>query len=316
MTMIEWRPEVLPFIILFFGAALEYLINWPERSHPTTLLRIAAIAIGKKVLPKSPDSVAQHRISGILAIFVLCFPLLLITVFVLVFAEYSFFFDALFLMIALRYQPVTRRARQIGLWLKQGKKQLARDQLKHMVLRQTDSLTELGLSKACIEAVLLRYCYQYTTVLFWYLLAGGVGALLYRFLYEMSQAWNIKQAAYRHFGRPVSWLCFYLQWIPVRLTAVLLMLVVNLKNAFRAIRGLKGGVSAHTLLLAICGGAIGIQLGGPAIYNGTKVRLPKCGGPRRAESGDIALALRIVQHGQIALLALLWLIMAIVYALA
>lgn len=287
LTQIAESP-LLPFGMLVLVMVLEKLIQWPAQAHPLTLLSSMSLTMAAKVHKDPHSSVGQQRISGILAIIVLSLPIAFIVSTVLMFAEFVFFFDGLLLLISLRFQPVMTSAKKVEQALQSQKKALARYQISRITLRETEALSELGICKATIETLLLRFCYQYMSVIFWFLLGGGIAALLYRFVYEMSHTWNIKLDKYQHFGRPVSWMSLILQWVPVRLTAFLFVIAVNISHAMAAIKKQKGNASTHTLLLTLLGGALNVELGGPAFYNKRKIRLPKCGGTRSVEISDIA----------------------------
>jgi len=309
LTELSQSP-LLPIGMLVSVMLLEKLLNWPAQAHPLTLLNSMAITMAAKVHSDPKSAVSQQRISGILAIVVLSLPIAFIVGAVLTFAEFGFFFDGLLLLIALHFQPVLDGSKKIEGALKNHKKALARYQLSRFTLRESESLSELGICKAAIETLLLRFCYQYMSVIFWFFIGGGIAALLYRFVYEMSHTWNIKLDKYQHFGRPVSWLSLLLQWIPVRLTAILFIVAVNISNAFKAIKKQKGNASTHTFLLTFMGGALNVELGGPAYYNRRKIRLPKCGGTRTVELSDIAKARLAIYQTQGLFIALMALVMA------
>lgn len=281
------HPALTPVWTILIVTTIEKWLNWPEKAHPLTLLRILAHNMASKVHPDQRRPESQQKVSGTLAIVVLSIPLLVIASALILFAEYSAFFDGLMLLIALQFQPVIKGVQRVEKALQQNKKMLARNLLSKWVLRETSQLSQLGIIKTSIETLLLRFSYQYISVLFWFLVAGGIGALTYRFFYEMSQVWNIKQKRFRHFGRPVSWLSFAMQWLPVRLNALCFLLAVNVKQGLQGLWINKKNVSSHTLLLSAKGGALDINLGGPAFYDTQKIRLPKCGGNRDPQLLDI-----------------------------
>ncbi len=62
-------------------------------------------------------------------------------------------------------------------------------------------MSAIGLTKACIETLSLRFAKQWFSVLFWFMLGGGIAALSYRLLQELQQCWNPKLTQFQHFGR-------------------------------------------------------------------------------------------------------------------
>ena len=290
-------PESLPLIlspvfqpvwVMFLAMAIERLWHWPDTYHPLSFARLLATNMARKVNKSSENSRIQQLISGSLAIIVLLLPLVLILVIFTTMAEFPLFFDGFLLLIALQFSPLLSRHKKIADAIKGDKKALARNMLNPIVLRETDKLSPMGIAKASIESLLLRFGYQYCSVLFWYLVAGGTGALAYRLIYEFSQVWNTKLARFRYFGKPAAGLVLLFSWLPVRISAWCFAIGQNLGGAFKGLRRLSGKVSQHQVLLALNGGALSIELGGPAYYEGKKVRLMKVGGQREIRFDDMA----------------------------
>ena len=270
-----------PLWILFLVVMLERFLPWPDKIHPLTLVRLLATNMARKVHSDSTASVYQQKISGSLAVLVLVLPVMIIFATLITLAEFPQFFEALLLLIALQFQNVIKTYRALTRALKKEQKALARNLLSAMVLRQTDKLSPLGVAKAAIESLLLRFNYQFGTVIFWFLLAGGLGAFCYRLLFELSQCWNTKLERFQHFGQPAARLTALLAWFPSRVTAYCLALVENISGAFKARNFLQKGDNSHFKLLALKGGALSIELGGPVYYQDVKRRFKKVGGPRQ-----------------------------------
>ncbi|MDF2178506.1 cobalamin biosynthesis protein [Aliiglaciecola sp. CAU 1673] len=309
------HPILHTLWIVLLVVLVEKLWVWPDKYHPLSFFRLLASRMADKVHPGLNHTPYQQRLSGSLAPLVLLTPILVCIGLFIGLAEYPQFFDALLLYIAIRFQPVPKAMRHVQSALAVNKKALARDKSRALLLRETELLTSMGLSKAVVESAVKRFLYQFCTPLFWFLLLGGVGALAYRLLYEFSQVWNIKQRRFVHFGAPISWLCRVFQWLPVRLGLLTLMAAENLTGAIRARKRLAKGVGQQTRLLAYAGGALGIELGGPAIYDGVKRRWPKCGGLREARVEDIARARHSLLRAQAIMLTLLLLGYAFYFAM-
>lgn len=269
-------PVLMSAAILFTVVLAELNIKWGDKSHPLTLFRLIARALGNKVAQQSRSS-SQQRTAGLLSILVLMSPIAVISITLKWFAEYDWFFDAFFLFIALSFQTVNRKCHQINQLLKQDKRAFARNILSTLVLRETSNLSKTGIIKASMETRILRFHYQYLSVIFWYLIGGGVGALIYRCLYELSQEWNLKDTRFANFGKSSAWLMFVLQWLPVRISALFFISTLGLSGSLKAVKKLGGKFSSHSLILAVYAGALKCELGGPAFYGNKKVRLPKCG---------------------------------------
>lgn len=314
-SILLFHPLVQPVWIMLIVMLVERMVNWPDKYHPLSFFRIIARGMDKKVRPDSKDSVLQQKISGSLAPLVLLAPFIAILGILIYLAEFPQFFDALLLLCALQFRPYLSRYKKIMLALEREKKMLARSILSSMVLRDTDKLSPLGIAKASIESLLSRAANQYVGTLFWYLILGGLGAITYRILFEFAQAWNTKLPSYRFFGQPVRSIFNLLAWIPNRIFVICLAIAENIGGAIRAMRNRPKLVHSNGKFLLVCGGALGIQLSGPAYYAGQKVRLPRVGGPREVRFADMPRTLTALSKTTAVVLVLVLFVMATSYAL-
>jgi adenosylcobinamide-phosphate synthase len=278
----------LLFWVLLLVVLIERYLPWPEKFHPISFIKALAIGMQAKVLFVDQNSIGQQRVSGALACIVLLFPFCSILVVCKYLSEYPIFFEALMLLVALRFKDIIRQTHRVTSALTKQQKMLARHALSQIVLRETQKMSSLGIVKANIESVLLRYSYQYCTVVFWYLITGGVGALTYRLIYELSLCWNNKLLRFKYFGQPVRYVVNVLQWLPNKLACLSIMLAVNISRGSAALFQRVSYQCNHLFVLNVCGASLGIELGGPACYEQQKVRTSKCGGDRPVILADNA----------------------------
>tara|TARA_R110000744_G_scaffold86057_3_gene168239 strand:+ start:10628 stop:11557 length:930 start_codon:yes stop_codon:yes gene_type:complete len=283
-----------PVWVLGVVMLIENLLNWPERYHPLSFVRLVADRMADKVHPSAERPALQQQISGTLAPLVLISPIAVILAIFTSMAEFPLFFDGVLLLVALQYQPILDRAKKVQNALSLHKKVLARQTLAPMVLRETASLSEVGIIKACIESVILRFHQQYLFIILVFLVFGPVVALSLRLLYEFSHSWNVKLKRFSIFGQPCANILALWLWLPVRISASLCALIHNISGAFKALRALPSSSSTHQVVLALQGGALGIQLSGPIIYDQNKKRSTKCGGPNQASIQDINRSLQAI----------------------
>ncbi|WP_416306277.1 cobalamin biosynthesis protein CobD/CbiB [Neptunicella sp. SCSIO 80796] len=313
MTETLFAPQLQPVWVLLIAILVERLWAWPDRYHPLGFVRLIAKQMAAKV-NHNDNNAFQQKIAGALAPTVLLLPFIIGATILIQLAEFPLFFDGLLLLVALQFKPVTDRVRRVSNALERNKKALARDILQYLCLRETQQLSVIGISKAAIETLLLRYCYQYVAVMFWFLALGGVGAISYRLVYEFSLHWNTKLERYRHFGTPVARLSQFLYWLPARIMIAGLMLSENISGSFRALRQRKNR-NTHTAILAACGGGLKVQLSGPVMYRGQKYRYAKLGASRLPETQDIRRSLNALDKTLAILLVFSLLIAAMLYGL-
>ena len=133
---------------------------------------------------------------------------------------------------------------------------------------------------------MLRFNYQFCAVVFWFLLTGGVGALLYRVIYESAQIWNIKHQEYKNFGLFSRTLTTYLQW-PASILGGISVGIASLTWSGLSAFANNLWLNPRGFMLHIAGASLGIQLGGPAFYQGVKRKSDKYGGPRELVLDDL-----------------------------
>lgn len=288
--------QLLPFLLLLLMLAIERFVPWPDKYHPLSFIRALAAGMANKVLPTSGQSIRQQKISGSLAIVVLLLPIVAMLGVLKYLSQYPVFFETLMLLIALRFQNIVKQTNKVTVALKEQKKMLARHALAQIVLRETEKMSAMGIVKANVEALLLRFSFEYCAVVFWYCLTGGVGALVYRLLYELSLCWNTKVSRFCHFGVPIRLLVNLFQWIPNKLAVLSVVLAVNVNQGTKALFQRTSYLCEHLFILNICGASLGIQLGGPAFYQQQKKRIKKCGGQRQVILADDTRALAAINR--------------------
>jgi len=141
--------------------------------------------------------------------------------------------------------------------------------------------------------------------LFWFVVLGPFGALLYRFSNTLDAMWGYKNQRYLYFGWAAARFDDLLNWLPARLTALSYALLGNTTQAIKSWR-----TQAHLLdspnagpVMTAGGGALQLQLGGPACYHGQLKQKPWFGGPQLPENGDIERASALMYRA-----LLLWLV--------
>ncbi len=128
--------------------------------------------------------------------------------------------------------------------------------------------------------------------LFWFLVAGPAGAVLYRLANTLDAMWGYRNARYRDFGAFAARMDDLLNWLPARLTALAYGLAGRTGDALRCWRtqaatwhGINPGV-----VMAAGAGALGMRLGGAAVYHGRVRKRPMLG------ADDVPLDAHAIEH--------------------
>jgi len=174
----------------------------------------------------------------------------------------------------------------------------ARRAVARIVGRDTEELSAEGVAKAAVETVAENFSDGVAAPLCYLLLGGAPLALCYKAVNTMDSMVGYKNERYLYFGRAAARLDDLANFIPSRLSALLLILAALLRgqdwrNALkiwrRDRRNHASPNSAQTE--SAMAGALGVQLAGPASYFGKIYDKPTIGDPLRpVEPGDILRA--------------------------
>lgn len=167
----------------------------------------------------------------------------------------------------------------------------ARGALAMIVGRDTAALDEAGIATGAIESLAESFCDGIVAPAFWFAVAGLPGLAVCKAINTADSMVGHRDARYAAFG----WACAraddVVNWLPARLSGVMLCLVggggwrTMLRDA-RAHASPNGGWPE-----AAMAGALGVRLGGPVSYDGEPAARAWLGQGRSPEAGDLRRAL-------------------------
>ena len=120
------------------------------------------------------------------------------------------------------------------------------------------------LARVAIEQGLLASHRHVFGTIAWFVALGPAGAILYRASAVLSELWGARsEPDFGAFGRFAARAHFWLDWVPVRLTAATFAVVGNFEDAVYCWRTQAAAwiPQAHGIILAAGGGALGVRLG-------------------------------------------------------
>ena len=186
--------------------------------------------------------------------------------------------------------------------LRKGDIQEARRNVSMIVGRDTAGLDGEGIAKAAVETVAENTSDGVIAPLFYLFLGGPVLGWMYKAVNTMDSMVGYRNERYLYFGRAAARLDDLANLIPARLSALLMigasfLLGMDGKGAeriwLRDRRNHKSPNSAQTE--AVCAGALGVRLAGPAWYFGRRFEKPFIGDEKRkVEWEDIKRANRLM----------------------
>ncbi len=194
----------------------------------------------------------------------------------------------------------------------------ARLSVSMIVSRDTSSLDEKGIATAATESVLENGGDAIFSALFWFLIFGVPGVVMYRLSNTLDAMWGYKSARLLHFGWCAARIDDVLNFIPARLTALSYALVGNTKLAIQCWRrqGLNWKSPNAGPVMAAGAGALNVSLGGAAQYHSQMQHRPDLGPSdilaKQATGKSIVNACRLVNRailiwiGALAIFFVLW----------
>lgn len=212
------------------------------------------------------------------------------------------------LYFALGHQSLRQHARRVSQALQEGDLEKARASVGLMVSRDTGKMDAQAVAAAAVESVLENGNDAVFGALFWFLIAGAPGALLYRLANTLDAMWGYRTPRYLYFGWAAARFDDVLNFIPARLTALTYALIGHTGNALRCWRLQAGAWESPNAgpVMAAGAGALDLGLGGGAYYHGQWEERPPLGLGRAPDAAAIPAAIRLVTFG-----VFLWLVVVI-----
>lgn len=200
------------------------------------------------------------------------------------------------LTFALGTKSLTQHARAVSKALKKSDITLARKKIAMIVSRDTSSSDEKAINCATIESVLENGSDAIFAAIFWFVVLGAPGVILYRLANTLDAMWGYKTERFTYFGWAAARIDDGLNWLPARLTALSYALAGNTKTAWSCWQkqakfwhGINPGV-----VMASGAGALNVRLGGSATYHGQHVERPELGCDKEPQVTDIDRAINLV----------------------
>ena len=196
------------------------------------------------------------------------------------------------LIVILAYSTLATRslhqeAARVVKALKDGRVAEARNNLNQMVGRETEHLTFSEILKEVLETMAENLSQRVIAPLFYLLLGGAPLALAFITVSTFDSKRGDKDSRYVHFNRASARLDELLEYIPARITGLLICLLawplgLSTRDAWRIRKrdGSKSESSNAAIPKATLAGAMQIRLGGPFCCHGEKHDRPFWGDDR------------------------------------
>jgi len=219
--------------------------------------------------------------------------------------SFEWLFNTALLYWAIGYRSLKQHVTNIDVALQQPTLEPARKAVAAIVSRDTQQLKKPALVNASIESTLENGSDAIFAAIFWFIVAGGPGVLLYRLSNTLDAMWGYRTQRYERFGKFSARVDDALNWLPARLVALSYLALGNSAKAWHAwhTQAAKCASQNAGAVMASGAGSLGIVLGGTAYYGGQPVLKPPLGLGREPHQKDILRALTLIDKT-----LLLWLL--------
>ena len=293
------------------GFLLDLLLGDPAwMPHPVVLMGKGIAFLEKRLRPAFPAAPRGELLAGLCLVLVLTLDTVLVSSLLLWLAGLVHPWLRFGLMVLWSWQVLAMkglRAESMAVYrrLTDGTLEEARTAVSRIVGRDTAALTAEGVTKAAVETVAENFSDGVIAPLFYLLMGGPPLALCYKAVNTMDSMVGYRNARYLYFGRAAARLDDAANWLPSRLSALLLIAAAvpggeNARSAWRIWRRdrRKHASPNSAQTEAAMAGALEIRLAGPAYYFGAYHDKPFLGDPvRPVEPGDIPRACRLLYLG-------------------
>lgn len=315
MFLLPVYPSADYLILALVACGAVLLDAWlgePERWHPLVGFGRIANYLSNRFNPVASQPNISQRVVGLFAWIIAVLPISYFA-FLLAQSNLGWLVHGYLLYFALGHKSLRQHALAVYTALKNTNLPQAQIAASYMVSRDKEAIEPVS---ATLESVLENGSDGVFAALFWFLVAGGPGALLYRLANTLDAMWGYKTSQYYYFGWAAARLDDVLNYTPARLTALTYALLGSTKKALHAWRTQAKQWDSPNAgpVMSAGAGALDVALGGRARYHDVWHERPALGTDKQATLEDIPRALRLVSAGLYSWLAIAVLIGAIAYA--
>lgn len=231
-----------PLLILLAAVALDFLVGDPRRVPHITRGCGYLIIQCERILYREKCTLCRSFCFTLTVCFsVLVCYFLVKSIFQIISPNVGVLLDLFVIYQCIAAKDLWKHIVNIENPLLAGDIKKARHALSMIVGRDTEQLDEQEISRATLESASESLSDGVIAPLFWAILLGAPGALLYRTVNTLDSMVGYKNERYRTFGRISARLDDILNYIPARITAILILGV----RAFSLIRIVKKEAALH-----------------------------------------------------------------------
>ena len=210
---------------------------------------------------------------------------------------FSAIWKILIVAILLSHKSLTEHVTAVSLGLQKNLSQ-GRTAVAMIVGRDTANLAETDIARSAIESAAENFSDGIIAPLFWFLIGGLPGILIYKFVNTSDSMIGYKNIQYNQFGWAAARLDDLLNWIPARLSGLLICIVHQNNSALNIMwcdaklhRSPNAGWPESAMA-----GVLDVSISGPRSYEGVIKNYPfvNVDGKKRLTAVDIDNAVDVL----------------------
>ncbi len=279
-------PARLPHPVVWFGRMISRMEHSLNKGHHRRV-KGAFTAIGLILFVFGAGWLLRHLLSGIS-----------------IYAAIAF--DVIVVFYCLAGTTLVREVRDVFLALDRSLEE-GRTQVARIVGRDTSELTAQEVRKAALETLAENLSDGVIAPLFWLLLLGTPGMLAYKMVNTLDSMIGYRTERYKDFGYWAAHIDDIANYLPARLTALLMVSVSGKPSLLRFVwrYGDHHASPNSGYPEAALAGILDCRFGGPHYYFGELFDKPYIGeNDRELTTDDMRTAIRVNRAAEVAMVAL------------
>jgi len=298
---------VIIIIPLLAGYLLDLVLGDPQRlPHP---VRFFGTLIG--LAEKRLNNGKYRFVKGMITVLVLCSGTYLffyaMVHFLLLYCVPLYFpFATIFIFYALANKGLVTEGKKVFDALQYKGLEAGRERLSWIVGRDTSKLDAQQIRRAVFETMSENLSDGVVAPLFFYFIAGVPGMLTYKMINTLDSMIGYHSERYEYFGKFAARLDDVANFIPARITAILMLLITLSFRGWRFVLqyGHQHKSPNAGYPEAALAGILDVRFGGPNIYHGQLVDKPYIGTNNREIKHEEFKVVSSINHGVCLLMVL------------
>ena len=300
-----WAAPLAIAAVWFAALVLDQLLGEPRRWHPLVGFGNLATVLENR-LNRSKTSVGQF-LCGLGAYCLAVLPVLGLLYGLIYFVKCSapawlFVLDVTVLYLAIGWRSLREHVGRVANALATGRLEDARQATAMIVSRDTTASDEPALTGAALETSLENSSDALFASLFWYAVGGSLMVVLHRLANTLDAMWGYRNVRFLYFGRVAARADDVLNFFPAQCVSLCFCLLARSQRLVFMVRDIWWQQGWHWKslnagsVMATGAAALGICLGGVAVYHGVAASRPVLGCGREPQADDIARSVGLVNQ--------------------